>query len=70
MAEENYLSKHQIYHIKCIVAAGSITCGFSFYGPFPNDAEARVWAMDNIVPRIDWTVLPFSDVTNKEQNNG
>lgn len=53
---------HTVYPIKYMVAVGSLSGGFQFYGPFTEDMSAVRWIYNNLKRGTESRVYPIFDV--------
>lgn len=53
---------HTVYPVRYMVAVGSLSKGFQFYGPFTEDKGAARWGYNNIKRGVEYRVHPIFDV--------
>jgi hypothetical protein len=60
--EHGELKDHEVHRHRFILAVGTLSHGFIFYGPFDTSEKAETWGGRHIRNPLEWTVQPIGEV--------
>ena len=56
---------HTVYPRRTLLVTGGLNAGMKLYGPFRDESQARLWAVDHLRPGLHFHCEDMRDVTEE-----